>query len=359
MILFSEETINFMKSNSLKYIKGTVLSKLFSKYIKKNKFRNLNIYESIINDQFNVLQNLGNVFYIKDLEFIKSFMNLSETISCNYDSFDNYFIDKKTNSIYLKVKKTVEEDTHFSKKSYEESAHKNLISINDFLSSNSSLVEKFPLKNQNLKKFSSNFSFISNKINSINSCDVKKCSKIHKKVFKNIKKTKGIKKRIYKKESCKGCKCSKSKCLRLHCICFRSGNFCGDSCNCKGCFNNLENKDLVKEVVNVTKDINSQAFKSRVLEIELEQGTIKLTSGCSCSKNNCLKNYCECRKNGLGCSPLCKCENCKNDKIELDPILANKLYSKASRKKKKIIFKTTTKDQIEMTEQILSNRFRK
>ena len=180
-----------------------------------------------------------------------------------------------------------------------------------------------------------------------------------KEVMQSPKKQKGIKKRIYKKTSNKGCKCSKSKCLRLHCICFRAGKFCGDSCNCQGCFNTVSNKKLVEKVVNVTKDINSHAFKSRVLEIQLEDSTVKLTLGCSCSKNNCLKNYCECRKNGLGCSPLCRCENCKNSKIELDPAIASSLYTKASRKKKKIIFRNTSKDKIEVSEQILAKRIRK
>lgn len=40
--------------------------------------------------------------------------------------------------------------------------------------------------------------------------------------------------------------------------------------------------------------------------------------GCKCLKNNCTKNYCECKKYDLVCSTLCKCEVCENGKILLE-----------------------------------------
>lgn len=157
-------------------------------------------------------------------------------------------------------------------------------------------------------------------------------------------------------ESQGGCKCIKSKCLRLHCLCFRNKQFCQESCKCLGCYNQTKYKELVEEVRKVTKDINSEAFESRFVTIESQGEVHKYTKGCSCSKNNCLKNYCECRKYQMPCTPLCKCENCKNCKINLEPEVAKKLCKKKSRKKKKIVFKAGKNRKLDFTQQSLSNR---
>lgn len=170
----------------------------------------------------------------------------------------------------------------------------------------------------------------------------------------DVRKTK--KKKHTRRKPQKGCRCSKSKCLRLHCVCFRNGTFCGKDCGCKGCYNSEKNKDLVNEVRKATKDINSQAFESRFVEIKFGDKTMRFTKGCSCSKNNCQKNYCECFKNGLPCTPLCKCENCHNEKCNIEPKMASKLFKKSSRKKKKIVFKTNSDNAIEMTEEILISK---
>lgn len=151
-------------------------------------------------------------------------------------------------------------------------------------------------------------------------------------------KKKRIKKKNSKRRAQKGCRCSKSKCLRLHCVCFRNGVFCGPECKCKCCFNVESKKKLVKEVRKATKDINAEAFKSPIIEVEINGQIRKFTKGCSCSKNNCQKNYCDCFKYGLPCTSLCKCQNCKNDCEILDPDIVAKLSKKTSRKKKKIIF---------------------
>lgn len=164
------------------------------------------------------------------------------------------------------------------------------------------------------------------------------------------------KKKSSKRKTQKGCRCSKSKCLRLHCVCFREGSFCNADCGCKGCFNTDENKNLVAEVRKATKDINSQAFETRFLETYVNGKIIKFTKGCSCSKNNCLKNYCECFKYGLPCTPLCKCDGCSNEKCHIEPTLASKLFKKTSRKKKKIVFKSKGNDNLEMAEEVLVTR---
>ena len=47
-----------------------------------------------------------------------------------------------------------------------------------------------------------------------------------------------------------------------------------------------------------------------------DQGQLaaKKKKGCNCKKSNCLKKYCECYNDGLGCNEICKCEDCKNNK---------------------------------------------
>ena len=146
----------------------------------------------------------------------------------------------------------------------------------------------------------------------------------------------------------KGCKCKKSKCLRLHCVCFREERFCNESCKCAGCYNRDEFIEIVDEVKTATKTINSEAFESRFVEVRQGDKINKVTKGCSCSKNNCLKNYCECRKNSMPCTPLCKCENCKNEKIDIQPKLASKLCKRKSRKKMKIVFKTGANSELQL-----------
>ena len=154
------------------------------------------------------------------------------------------------------------------------------------------------------------------------------------------KKEKSLAQNPYRKRYKQGCKCSKSKCLRLHCICFKQGKFCDALCGCNNCYNTESYTGLVEEVKNATKDINSEAFKSKFLEIERNGKKIKITKGCTCMKNNCLKNYCECKKNGMSCTTLCKCDQCFNDHIKLTPDEVMKMHTKNSRKKKKIIFQT-------------------
>ena len=91
------------------------------------------------------------------------------------------------------------------------------------------------------------------------------------------------------------CSCSKAKCDRKYCKCFNSGNYCID-CNCKNC----NNKPPVNSYTNKHPiDESSKNKKEKII--------------CTCTKSGCNKNYCECHKNGIKCTSLCRCISCENN----------------------------------------------
>jgi hypothetical protein len=99
------------------------------------------------------------------------------------------------------------------------------------------------------------------------------------------------------------CGCRRTKCLKLYCDCFASGNVCSEDCECKGCHNNEEFKEEREEVVLKTKTKNPAAFRVDI------SANYKI---CHCNKSNCLKRYCECFQNGRTCGVNCRCKHCKN-----------------------------------------------
>lgn len=130
------------------------------------------------------------------------------------------------------------------------------------------------------------------------------------------------------------CTCANSKCLRLYCACFASGGVCGSGCQCIGCHNNDESSEIRKKIIKETLQKNPNAFKSKY-KTHTKKGQVLHVRGCNCSKTGCIKEYCECFKMGSGCSPLCKCVNCKNQKVELDAGEMQDIHVKAARKRKK------------------------
>ena len=94
------------------------------------------------------------------------------------------------------------------------------------------------------------------------------------------------------------CSCNKTKCDKKYCECFNNNRFCVN-CNCVDCLN--------KPPKNSTCDMRPNS--NNIVNDKLK----KLF--CTCSKSGCKLKYCECYKNGLECSDLCRCTKCENTKI--------------------------------------------
>jgi hypothetical protein len=133
-----------------------------------------------------------------------------------------------------------------------------------------------------------------------------------------------------------GCRCGMTKCLRLHCRCFRDLEYCAKNCRCTSCFNDMKHEEVRDFVIKKTKEINKKAFAKSIVFIENgEEGKIN-SEGCIC-KTGCNRNYCECFKNKTGCSPLCKCSGCLNTSISFPASQAKSLFKGTYRTKNKII----------------------
>jgi hypothetical protein len=64
----------------------------------------------------------------------------------------------------------------------------------------------------------------------------------------------------------KNCNCKNSKCLKLYCECFASGEYC-KNCNCNSCNNNIENESARKETIAAILERNPNAFRPKIANL--------------------------------------------------------------------------------------------
>jgi hypothetical protein len=102
------------------------------------------------------------------------------------------------------------------------------------------------------------------------------------------------------------CNCKKSKCLKLYCECFASGNYCNTAttCNCNNCKNNKESEPARRDAVQATLERNPNAFKPKV---KPDDDEAQHSKGCHCKKSHCLKKYCECFQGNFFLWCICVC----------------------------------------------------
>lgn len=153
----------------------------------------------------------------------------------------------------------------------------------------------------------------------LDSPKTKAASKRTKKIDKKSLKTPGTEKRRRKNIHCN---CKNTKCIKLYCECFRNQIFCGNQCRCACCNNNAHHMPERTHSMNEIVKKNPLAFAgASEKNVPLSRKTLtdvaQVTAspgyqGCNCKKSKCLKKYCECYSNGLGCSPSCKCLDCSN-----------------------------------------------
>ena len=103
------------------------------------------------------------------------------------------------------------------------------------------------------------------------------------------------------------CNCVKSRCLKLYCDCFQAGTLCNTFCNCKKCLN-----------VESEASEGGALFRAKGQYMARKPGVFgkkkkKVSEGCSCRNNRCLKKYCYCFRNEIACNPeKCSCLDCAN-----------------------------------------------
>ena len=83
---------------------------------------------------------------------------------------------------------------------------------------------------------------------------------------------------------------------------------------------------------------NKKKFRQRIVTVEGGDRKVNI-HGCNCKNSRCKKFYCECLKNGVGCSSLCRCEDCMNSKFEMKEELVKKMKQEFGKKNKWYILK--------------------
>jgi len=103
-----------------------------------------------------------------------------------------------------------------------------------------------------------------------------------------------------------GCRCSRTRCLKLYCDCFEAGRICTSSCSCTFCLNT---KSESGEHGERTKAIHT-ILSRRPDAFQKKDKSSKM--GCACRNSKCLKKYCICFSEKILCGSRCVCTDCLN-----------------------------------------------
>lgn len=262
-------------------------------------------------------------FSFHDLQFIKSLFQTNYYVYQNNTTNENYFINKQNNNVYIKLSQSHSLDPSDNSTHVDES---NLVSLKNYKKKNY-LFCPDKTKNKSSRIFNNIFHNCSHQTSTTKFNSLAKIEKNENLQILNFNNMNFLNKSNV-------CVCSKNNHSKMNCICLKNKKVCQKFCRCDDCYNISENTKVVHTSIEAPKKINFDVFKNRFIEMKIDNQIKIYTKGCTCTKNNCSKNYCSCFKNGLACSPLCKCEQCFNKKDHLDPNIANKLYMRSSRQNK-------------------------
>ena len=113
------------------------------------------------------------------------------------------------------------------------------------------------------------------------------------------------------------CRCGKTRCLKLYCMCFRHDQRCTSACECTDCHNDGAHEEARMLAVRTARMNSKDAFAGTGLEaqgqtVQSEGGAARTVYGCRCKQSRCRKKYCQCFAAGLACGANCICEGCRN-----------------------------------------------